>query len=209
MGSYQSSTRIIIPNQAFNLSITMFSEYFIYTNYILNLNSIDYTDYNIVLNTNGTNTIIFTNLIINEVGTYQFTLRGDVDLNPPTIMIQGLLVVIYPYNPEGTKILCEIYKKYKCIDIKKIKPWIMDNTDLYGNKKLMYKSNKFTNSSDSKTKKNCKLSQKKLLIKSEEKKSSIKYDFLNLENYQYLKNQNLNDELLNEYLNYQKNKFWF
>jgi hypothetical protein len=191
----------------------MFSEYFTYTNYILNLNSIDYTDYNIVLNTNGTNTITFTNLLINDAGIYQFTLNGEKDLNPPIIMIQGVLTVIQAFNPEGTKIIYEIYKKHNCINVKNMKLWTKVNSCLHENKKLvMHKCGKIENSLDSNTKKICKLSKKKKSsIKSDEKKAAIKYDFLNLENYQYSKNHHLNDDLLDEFfnfdnlINYQKN----
>lgn len=148
MGTYLSTPNPAISGQPFSLSITTFNEYFIYSNYILTIDSIDYTTYTTNNNGNGTTTITFTNIIINGTGNYPFILKGQNVPLTPIIMLEGSLNINPICYLKGTKILCMIdgIEQYICIE--NIIPGTLIKTYNHGYKKLKILGwNKFRNNS--------------------------------------------------------------
>jgi hypothetical protein len=148
MGTYYSTPSPIIVSKTFILTITTFDEYFIYSNYYLNVNSNNFTNYTITSNSNGTSNIIFNNVIINSLGNYTFRLYGGI--NPTGIlMLEGNVGVEPVCYLKGTKILCLIDNIEQYINIEDIKPNTLIKTYNYGYKQIKILGwNKFKNTSD-------------------------------------------------------------
>lgn len=158
MGSYQSTPSVVITNSFFTFAITTFNEYFIYTNYILNVDSTNFTTYTTNDNGDGTTTITFTNVKITGVGSYTFLLQGYSGADPPTTMLEGTILSDPVCYLKGTKILCEIDGEEQYINIENLLPGMIIKTHLHGYKKLKILGwNKFKNSSNPHTSKICKL----------------------------------------------------
>lgn len=120
MGSYYSTPSPPIVAQAFDLTIILPTQYFIYNDYYLNIASVDYTTYILTVNQDNTTTIVFSNIYIYVMGNQTFTLYGGTIPNGTNIA-SGDIGIEPVCLLKGTKILCLIDDVEKYVNIEDIK----------------------------------------------------------------------------------------
>lgn len=149
MGTYQSTPLNIISGQNFDLSITTFTPYYIYTNYTLVITTYTFNTYIITNNGDGTSTIKFTNVNVSlPTGTTQFVLNGN-NGGQSTSLLTGDIFINPVCYLKGTKILCYINDTEQYINIEDIKQDMLIKTYLHGYKKIKILGyNKFKNTTN-------------------------------------------------------------